>query len=241
MLTQWIWSICTKTGLGIPQSLTGSLCEAAVNWKGITLTCMLACLAQTMELCWQTPLSRCSTLSGTRSAVLRMAGLPTISSMTCGCLKDSNAQLTECQVHQQLLQESFSMSVTPVQSVAPATNVMPLSQQLKSDEARQARMARMLRMSDKDAPTQQPISAPVVSKQGGRDVPSKCSACMLPRKDTHNSGGCPTHCLECKEKKDQCSCPLYCLGCRKERWKQRCICPKHCLTCKRNKKQCNCS
>ena len=96
------------------------------------------------------------------------------------------AQRTEHQVHQQLLQESVSMSVTPVQSVAPATNVMPLSQQLNSHEARQARMARMLRMSDKDAPTQQPvIGAPVVSKQGGRDVLSRCSACKLPRKDTH--------------------------------------------------------
>ncbi len=154
----------------------------------------------------------------------------------------ANAQRTEHQVHQQLLQESVSMSVTPVQSVAPATNVMPLSQELKSNEAMQARMARMQRMSDKGAPTQQPVTgAPVVSKQGGRDVPSTCSACKLPRKDTHNRGGCPTHCLECKEKKDQCSCPLYCLRCGKERWKGRCICPKHCLTCKKKTKQCKCS
>ena len=114
----------------------------------------------------------------------------------------ANAQRTEHQVQQQLLQESVSVSVTPVQSVAPATNVMPLSQELKSNEARQARTARMQRMSYKGAATQQPvIGAPVVSKQGGRDVPSTCSACKLPRKDTHNRGGCPTHCLECKEKK----------------------------------------
>ena len=154
----------------------------------------------------------------------------------------ASAQHTELQVHQQLLQESVSMSVTPVQSMAPATNVMPLSQELKPNEARQARMARMLRMSDKGAPTQQPvIGAPVVSKQGGRDVPSMCSACKLPRKNTHNKGGCPMHCLECKEKKDLCSCPLCCFGCGKERWKECCICPKHCLTCKKKTKQCQCS
>ena len=83
--------------------------------------------------------------------------------------------------------------------------VQSFAQQQHASKCRQARAERKESMLGKVRPA---VDLHPAKKQGAPGKPKCCRACGMHRLGTHDSGGCPTHCLKCRKIKGDCRCQV---------------------------------